>query len=141
MKWQELASTSHFQTAEAIKRELMAGHVDEATTGIEELIEALGRSERRALRSQLTRLMMHIIKWKIQPRQRSRSWMVTIENARVEIEEILEEEPSQKQNISELWNKCFQSAKRLAHQETGILPQLEDLSRTEVFEKEYILKE
>ncbi|MCP4108491.1 MAG: DUF29 domain-containing protein [Desulfobacteraceae bacterium] len=29
---------------------------------MEELIEALGRSEKRALRSHLTRLMMHIIK-------------------------------------------------------------------------------
>jgi hypothetical protein len=54
MNWKELAIESHYQTAVTIKQELVKGDVEEAKIGIEELIEALGRSEKRALRSQLT---------------------------------------------------------------------------------------
>ena len=63
MNWKELAITSPYQTAVKIKNELIQGHIEESTIAIEELIDASSRSERRALRSQLTRLMMHIIKW------------------------------------------------------------------------------
>jgi len=139
MNWKELATTSHYQTAVAVRQSLLDGNMEEMQTGIEELIDALGRSERRALRSQLIRLMMHIIKWKIEPQRRSRSWLATIENARVEIDAILEDEPSLKRRIPELWEKCFKSALRVAEKETGIRPGVEGLSRKEVFEDEYSL--
>ncbi|MCP4371207.1 MAG: DUF29 domain-containing protein, partial [Deltaproteobacteria bacterium] len=46
--------------------ELQNGNIHEATAGIQELIDALSRSEKRALKSHLIRLMMHIITWKSQ---------------------------------------------------------------------------
>jgi hypothetical protein len=61
MGWHDLATTSHYQTAIMIRRELLRGNLEETLTGIEELIEALGRSDTRELRSQLIRLMAHII--------------------------------------------------------------------------------
>jgi hypothetical protein len=141
MNWKELAITSHYQTAVAIKNELKQGHIEDSTIGIEELINALSRSEKRVLRSQLTRLMMHVIKWQIQPEHRSRSWLITIENARIEIEEILEEEPHLKPQVSQLWNKCFNAANRLAKKETGIKPTLSELAQEDVFQTEYSLDE
>ena len=74
MKWQELAATSHYQTAVKVQQNLLQGNTEEAIVGIEELVEALSRADRRALRSQLLRLMTHIIKRETQPTQRSRSW-------------------------------------------------------------------
>ncbi|MDM8523228.1 DUF29 domain-containing protein [Desulfococcaceae bacterium HSG8] len=141
MNWKELAITSHYQTAVAVKQMLWEGNIKEAQTGIEELTEALGRSEKRALRSQMTRLMMHIIKWRIQPERCSRSWLATIENARVEIDAILEDEPSLRRCIPELWEKCFESALRLAEKETGIKPRIDKLTWEEIFEEEYSLSE
>ena len=91
MNWQELAASSHYQTAEAVKYELQSGRYDEAWLGIEELIEALGRSEKRALKSQLERLMTHVIKWKCQPEKRSRSWVISILDARHQIKGIQED--------------------------------------------------
>jgi len=139
MDWKEVAIRSHYQTAIAIKQELVKGAVEEAKTGIEELIEALGRSEQRALRSQLTRLMTHIIKWKIQPQHRSRSWLSSISNARIEIDDLLEDEPSLKPKVHEIWDKSFKAAKQLAKDETGMEPTMDDLSWEEVFEEAYSL--
>lgn len=84
-------------------------------------------------------LMMHIIKWKIQPQRRSRSWLATIENARVEIGAMIEDEPSMERRIPEMWEQCFKSALRLAEKETGISPRVGKLSREEVFDAEYSL--
>src|SRR5262245_40322522 len=91
--WQELAFSSHYQTAVAVDEALRRGDVASAQDGLEELIEALARSEKRALRSQLTRLMAHVIKWLTQPEKRSKSWQGTISQARREITEIQEETP------------------------------------------------
>ena len=138
MNWHELSATSHYQTAIAIEEELKQGHIDEATAGIEEFIDALSRAEKRALRSQLTRLMAHIIKWKIQPRARSRSWARTIVDARIEIEEIQEETPSLNAAvIKQLWDKCFQSARRNAEAEMNQPADVTELAWDEVFDKDY----
>lgn len=56
--WRYLAITSHYQTAVAIKKELMAGNTEAAKNGIEELIEALNRSEKRALKSQFLKFLV-----------------------------------------------------------------------------------
>ena len=141
MNWKELAMTSHYQTAVAINNELKQGHIEDSTIGIEELIDALSRSEKRALRSQLTRLMMHIIKWQIQPNRRSRTWQSTISSARIEIEEILEEEPHLKPQVPQLWDKCFKAAGRIAKDETGIKPTLIELAQEDVFQTKYSLDE
>ena len=101
----------------------------------------MSRSDKRALRSQLTRLMMHIIKWKIQPKHRSQSWLMNIENARIEIEEILEDEPHLKPQMPQLWDKCLKTAIRLAKQETGMKVTLVELTQEEVFQIEYFLDE
>src|SRR5437016_3467716 len=94
MNWQQLAATSHYRTAVAVRQAVSRGSVGEATAGIEELVDALARAEKRALRSRLIRLMAHITKWKTQPAQRTRSWRQTIRNARNEIAEIREDTPS-----------------------------------------------
>ena len=82
--WQALAAESHYRVAVEIERALLEGSYDEAQAGIKALIEALGRSEKRALESQLVRLMAHIIKWKTQSERRSYSWVATIYSAREE---------------------------------------------------------
>ena len=139
MDWEKLSATSHLQTAMAIRDELRQQHIEEASNGLEELIDALGRSERRALRSQLTRLMMHILKWKIQPEWRTRSWVASITEARIEIQSLLEDEPSLRAELPALWDRCFAAAKRLAEDETGIEPTMTTLTEDEVFAAEYRL--
>ena len=138
-RWRELAANSHYETAVAVRNELMAGDIEEAIEGIEELIAALSRSDRRELRSQLVRLMLHIIKWKSQPTRRSRSWLTTIDNARLEIDELLESEPHLRPMTPLFVEKYFSHAKHLAEREMGRKSNVLRLSWREIFEDEYDL--
>jgi len=63
MDWKALSTASHYQTAVAVKNELMLGGTEESINGIEELIDALSRSERRALRNNaiMSKQPMHLI--------------------------------------------------------------------------------
>lgn len=108
--------------------------------GLEELIEAVARSERRALRSQLIRLMLHVLKWKTQPSKRSGSWAVTILQAREEIGAIQEEVPSLTRAVVEaMWDDCSRAAVRQAGAEIGRPVVDGALSWGDVFESDYQL--
>ena len=142
MNWQELSSTSHYKTAMAVKNEIAVGNLSEAGIGIEALILALSRSEKRALKSQLIRLMLHLIKWQSQWERRSLSWIADIKDAREEIADIQEETPSLSNNvIAELWDKVFVIAQRDAQAEMGKLSTVTALSWQEVFEDDYNLQD
>lgn len=107
---------------------------------MQELIEALSRSDKRALKSHLIRLMVHIIKWNTQTDKRNRSWRATINNARREIAEIQEDTPSLNQTVIEsMWDNCFASAKEEAEGEMNQESAVESLSWQDVFETEYEL--
>jgi len=136
--WEWLAVNSHYKTAIAVRQLLEEGKSMEATVGLNELIEAMGRSDRRALKSQLIRLMSHILKWKCQPEKRSRSWISTIVDAREEIRDTQEEVPSlNRAYIESIWDKCFNKAVKQAEGEMDIDCDLTSLSWAEVFEEEY----
>jgi len=138
MNWREQAASSHYRTAVAVRQELRAGRVEEAAAGIEELIEALGRSERRALKSQLVRLMAHVLKWQTQPEHRSRSWSATIRNARKEIKDIQEDTPRLTEDvIRSLWDDCLDSARDQVEAETDQELPAAVLSWDEIFTAAY----
>jgi len=138
--WNWLAINSHYQTATAVQQLLQSGNSMEARECLDALIEAMGRSEKRAVKSQLIRLMIHIVKWKSQPEHRSSSWSISIRSARNEIEDIQEEMPSLNRDYLEsIWEKCFQRAVKDAEDEMGIKSKLTSLNWEEVFEDEYSL--
>jgi hypothetical protein len=138
--WQRLAADSHYKAATAIRDALQSGEVVEATEGLEELIDALSRSDRRALESHLMRLMQHIIKWRVQPDRRSRSWRNTIMTARKHIARIQEDTPSlTRQVIESIWQDVLDDAIRAAESEMDQdVPPLV-LTWQEVFEDAYRL--
>jgi len=137
--WDMMAVNSHYQTAEAAQTLLQQGKMDEAKAALQALVDAMSRSERQAVKSQLIRLMMHIIKWKTQPDKRSRSWIISILDARDAIEESQEEMPSlNREFIESLWDQCFIKAKRKAEAEMNCKSNISFLTWEEVFEEQYI---
>jgi hypothetical protein len=87
-----------------------------------EEIESLGKSDRRALASHLTGLVMHLLKWHYQPerRQSGHSWYTSIANHRREIGYVVEDSPSLRRLMPELLTKEYAHARRIASAETGL---------------------
>jgi hypothetical protein len=104
-------------TAEQLKKNKF-NEID--ITNLIEEIESMGRSEKRELKSRLVVLLMHLLKWHYQPEKRSESWRSTITEQRICIEGLLEDSPSLKPTLSEVFEDCYQKARLKASDETGI---------------------
>ena len=87
-----------------------------------EEIESLGRNDKRSLKSQLTRLLMHLLKWKYQPEKQidSNSWKTSVSNASMEIKFLIEDSPSLKNDLIKIYPKAYLEAKQYAANETGL---------------------
>lgn len=55
------------------------------TVNLIEEIETLGRKERQELRNRLGVLLGHLLKWQFQSEKRSNSWLGTIREQRIQI--------------------------------------------------------
>ena len=66
-----------------------------------EEIESLGREQFNKLESALRVLMMHMLKWDHQPNLRSRNWVLSIEAQRLELDNVLSDNPGLKPRIAE----------------------------------------
>lgn len=85
-----------------------------------EEVEDLGKSERRGIASQLTRLLLHLLKWQYQPQRRSDSWLDSITDARTQLELTIEDSPSLKRYPAEKLEESYQRARRQAAKQTRI---------------------
>jgi len=79
-----------------------------------EEIEDLGKSDRTAMRSQLRRMLMHLVKQRIQPERAGAGWRHSIFDARAEINDLLEDSPSLRvfaeQNLQIIYTKAVNQA-------------------------------
>jgi hypothetical protein len=83
---------------------------------IEEL-EDMGRSQKRAIKSLLIRLLEHLLKLKYGDSERERNegnWKGEIRTFRREIKEGLKDSPSLKPYILEIFEECYQEARKEA---------------------------
>jgi hypothetical protein len=87
---------------------------------IAEEIESLGKEQVHGLESQITRLLHHLLKHQYQPSRRSRSWQLSVVNARIKIGRILRDNPSLKSRIGELMPDAYSAAVKQATVETGL---------------------
>ena len=87
---------------------------------VAEEIESMGRSDRRELQSRLAVLIVHLLKWRQQPGARSRSWSATIEERRLQIEQVFAESPSLRPLVAGLLAQSYKIARARAIGETGL---------------------
>ena len=87
---------------------------------IAEEIESLGREQFNKLESALRVLLTHILKWDHQPRKRSRSWVLSIESQRIEVEQVLGDNPGLKSRLNEAIVRAYRRARLEAAKETGL---------------------
>ncbi|WP_264308859.1 DUF29 domain-containing protein [Nodosilinea nodulosa] len=81
---------------------------------LSEEIESLGRQQRQELRSRLSMLLGHLLKWQHQPQCRSRSWLATARIQRREALRLLKESPSLKSALEEILADAYANGRDLA---------------------------
>ncbi len=85
-----------------------------------EEIESMGQSNRRAIESYLSNILMHLLKWQYQPQRRGNSWEGSIENGRHRIDRLLKDSPSLKPKLPDIVADEYPLARKNAHRETGL---------------------
>ena len=95
-----------------------------------EEIESLGRSLRLGLRSQLVRIIQHLVKLAHSPAAEPRTgWRRTIRQARVEVDLILDDSPSLRRELPDFIKDATDRAVQLAIRD---LEEHDELSRLEL---------
>lgn len=135
-----LYEQDYAEWAETMAQSLQEGSFD--GLDIEHLAEELrdlSKRERDRLLSSIRLILHHLLKWDHQINKRSRSWQITIERERNNIELYLEDSPSLKKYLVQEWvEKMYRNGRLNAIQETGLdFPtecpyQVEDVLRREI---------
>lgn len=88
-----------------------------------EEIESLGRSDRRAVRSSLKVLVMHLLKWQYQPSGRltGYSWHNSIAQARDEMAMLFEDSPGLRRQVAGWLTQDYPRARQTASDQTHLL--------------------
>ena len=80
-----------------------------------EEIESLGKSDRRQLRSQIRRILRHLLKLEVSPAVDPRAgWCSTIADSRSEIEDVLHDSPSLRGEIDRIIAEELNAAAKFA---------------------------
>jgi len=87
---------------------------------IAEELEGLSRSDKRALRSHLKTVILHLLKWQMQPWLRSKSWKTSIRNARKEALQLVKDSPSLRPSLSSFVADVYSDAVEDAASETDL---------------------
>jgi hypothetical protein len=85
-----------------------------------EEIESLGKQQRQELRNRLSVLVSHLLKWEHQPQLRSSSWLATIRIQRLDISDLLTDNPSLKPYLEEALQNAYLKSVALAVGETNL---------------------
>jgi len=85
-----------------------------------EEVKDLGNKHRDALESQLTRLLMHLLKWQFQFQKRTKSWQDTIKDARKQIARLIRKHPVLAVHAERALAQCYMDARVDAADETEL---------------------
>ncbi len=100
---------------------LRAGELAQADIEhIAEEIESMGRSEKRELVSRLTVLLLHLLKWRFQPKGRGSSWEASIRIQRYKLADHLLDNPSLKAVLPSAIDKAYRVAAIAASEEAKL---------------------
>jgi hypothetical protein len=90
------------------------------TVNLIEEIEDMGRSEKRAVESNLVVVLLHLLKYKYQPEKRTNSWKSSIREHRRRLRKAFSASPSLKSYCEVVFDECYQDAREQAADETEL---------------------
>ena len=99
---------------------MRSGNISEADLeNIAEEIESMGKTEKLELKSRLTILHLHLAKWRFQPGLRGRCWRLSIEGQRLDIADLIDDNPSLEPYLIQSLGHAWRRALLEAQKETG----------------------
>jgi hypothetical protein len=100
---------------------LRAGRIAEADArNIAEELDDVGNEQYDKLESALRIILLHLLKWDHQPKQRSRSWHLSIRVQRKHVSKVLRKNPGLKALLDEAINEAYELARIEAAGETDL---------------------
>jgi hypothetical protein len=102
-------------------REGRLGELDIANL-LEEL-ESMGRKDKRAIKSNLGIVLLHLLKHQFQPQRRSRRWLDSILEHRQRLRDDLAESPSLRGHLEAVFPAAYADARARAITQTGFSEQ------------------
>jgi len=85
-----------------------------------EEVEDMGRSQRRAVKSALLVVLIHLLKYRFQPTHRAPSWRATLREHRRRLRDEFADSPSLKPYAERVFTACYLDACEEAAEETGL---------------------
>jgi hypothetical protein len=121
---------------------LRAGRITQVDlSNLIEEVESLGASQKAAVDSQMVRLLMHLLKWVYQPTRRTKSWRVSIIDARRQVEIVLTQSPSVRHYIRAGFMTNYNRARADARHETklptGCFPEAPPFTLEQVLDDDF----
>ncbi len=83
-------------------------------------VESLGRSDYAGLVSAIEIVLVHMLKWDLQPERRTPSWVASIDEHRRRMAQSLEDNPSYKARIDDAVARAWRTASAHAAAETNL---------------------
>lgn len=80
----------------------------------------MGRSEKRAVKSNLIIVLLHLLKYKDRPAKRTNSWKSSISEHRRRLRDDFITSPSLKGYFEKVFDECYRDAREQAADETGL---------------------
>lgn len=106
-------------------------------------IESMGKSQKRAIESYLSVLLLHLLQWRYQPDRRSGSWKSSIRNSRRAIQKRIQESPSLTSYPEIVFLECYALARENAADETelplNIFPETPPFTIEQALNQEFLL--
>ncbi len=116
-----LYESDYYLWLEHTARLISEGKFSEVDTAnlIEEIAD-MGRSEKKAVKSNLIIVLLHLLKYKYQPDKRTNSWKASIREHRRRLRDDFQASPSLKRYMISVFEECYQDSRELAADETGL---------------------
>jgi Domain of unknown function DUF29 len=118
---QSLYERDFYLWVEEQVRLLREGRLNELdVANLLEEVEWMGRSEKRAIKSNLIVVLVHLLKYQFQPDQRSSNWRGSIVEHRRRLRDDLKDSPSLHGYASEIFREAYEDAREQASVESGL---------------------
>ena len=107
-----------------------------------EEIEDMGNNRKDVLESNLIRILQYLLKQKYQSQKRTNSWKASITEHSLRLTRAFKKSPSLKPYFEDVFAECYQDARLIAAQETGLdilfFPKVCPFDRGDVLNPQYL---